>query len=111
MKISCSAIILFSLSFSALAELPPFVLEDERELTTVNFRYAEGSLRTQKSAAWIKRWGSASGIVLKALNEEVRPFEENTRTTLSLFREQYPDQLMLLHFNGRSRLRRLRPRI
>ncbi|WP_339891976.1 hypothetical protein [uncultured Alteromonas sp.] len=104
MKISCSAIILFSLSFSVLAELPPFVLEDERELTTVNFRYAEGSLRTQKSAAWIKRWGSASGIVLKALNEEVRPFEENTRTTLSLFREQYPDQLMLLHFNGRSRL-------
>ena len=92
------------LSLPVSGEIPTWVFDDKRELKTFNFRYAEGSLRTQKTDEWIKRWDNADGIVIKSLNEEVSPFEGNSHKTLKQFKHKNPNQLLLLHFNGRSRL-------
>ena len=104
MKRSLPLLISFFVSPVSFAETPEWVLSDSRPLTTLNFRYAEGSLRTQQTTPWLKRWGNADGIILKALDEEVRPFGKDAWRTLSEYSDTYPDKLMLMHVNGRSRL-------
>ena len=71
MKRSLPLLISLFVSPVSFAETPEWVLSDSRPLTTLNFRYAEGSLRTQQTTPWLKRWGNADGIILKALDEEV----------------------------------------
>tara|TARA_Y100000310_G_C20679903_1_gene815313 strand:+ start:712 stop:2583 length:1872 start_codon:yes stop_codon:yes gene_type:complete len=76
----------------------------DKPLKQLYFRYAEGSLKKIESEKWVKRWGRFDGVVLKAFNEEVTGFDTNSINTLKLFKQTYPQKLLLLHFNGRASL-------
>lgn len=71
---------------------------------TLYYRNVEGSLRNAPSKNWVNRWRHLDGVITKAESEETKPFGENSKETLKLFKETYPNKALILHFNGRARL-------
>ena len=52
---------------------------------------------------WYSKFSRLMGIEGKALSEEVLANNEKVRQYFSRFKELHPDQVVLLHFNGRAR--------
>lgn len=95
---------LLSVTFIFGAQANDLDVFSDKPLKQLYFRYAEGSLKNAEPEKWVKRWGRFDGVVIKALNEEITGFDSKTTETLRLFKQTYPNKLLLLHFNGRASL-------
>ena len=95
---------LLSVTFILGAQANNLDVFSDKPLKQLYFRYAEGSLKNAEPEKWVKRWGRFDGVVIKALNEEITGFDSKTTETLRLFKQTYPNKLLLLHFNGRASL-------
>lgn len=67
------------------------------------FRYMEGPAQTGRPVeTWNASFGQLMGLIAKAQSEEAP--RDRVIPYLNQFKDRYPDQIVLLHYNGRARL-------
>jgi hypothetical protein len=72
------------------------------------FRYMEGSAQSGRPVEqWNHSFGQLMGLIAKAQSEEAP--RDRVLPYLNQFKDRYPDQLVLLHYNGRARLPQFEP--
>lgn len=69
------------------------------------FRAAEGTVRYARGGYddWDATFSRLMGIMGKCLDEEVLGLDQRNPEFFSRFKQQHPEQVVLLHFNGNSR--------
>lgn len=72
---------------------------------SIYFRNAEGSAAREDVSyeKWKKRWSKLSGMVVKALDEEIPGRSGEAQRKFLKYKKEFPSKLMLLHFNGNAR--------
>lgn len=72
------------------------------------FRYMEGPAQAGSPVeTWNDRFGRLMGLIAKAQSEEAP--RDRVIQYLNQFKDRFPDQLVLLHYNGRARLPQFEP--
>jgi len=96
---------------SALAA-PQVASRDLKDLTVLGpnyprvffFRAAEGAARRGSTyEAWDAEFSRLMGIMGKCLDEEISETEVHNPEYFTRFKQRHPQQVVLLHFNGRAR--------
>ena len=69
------------------------------------FRYAESVAQSKRNTyeAWEKSFSRLMGIKGKALDEERVGIQQRNTEFFTRFKQQHPEQMVLLHFNGNAR--------
>ncbi|MBE7213938.1 hypothetical protein MK852_17075 [Shewanella benthica] len=72
---------------------------------SIYFRNAENSAANPEVSyeSWSKRWSKLGGMVVKALDEEIPGRSGEAQTKFLKYKQEFPNKLMLLHFNGNAR--------
>jgi hypothetical protein len=101
-------VVLFTLLLSARTAPGQSGLERYRavqpeEPRALFFRYMEGPAQAGRTVdTWNDSFAQLMGLISKAQSEEAP--RDRVAPYLSQFKERYPDQIVLLHYNGRARL-------
>ncbi len=102
------AVLLFSGAGSAQSRLDQYRALQPEEPRPMFFRYMEGPAQNGSPLEpWNGRFGQLMGLIAKAQSEEAP--RDRVIPYLNQFKERYPDQLVLLHYNGRARLPQFEP--
>jgi len=115
-RLFCQGILQYAFTALFLAPIPSMTVnaaENTANLTILGpdypraffFRACESGPSNKRMTyeKWAAEFGRLSGIIGKCLDEEVLGREANNPEWFSRFKRDYPNQVVLLHFNGNAR--------
>ncbi|WP_282167758.1 hypothetical protein [Shewanella japonica] len=106
-RISYCWLILISVTSAGVmsAELSSLTIMGEEYPKSIYFRNAENSAanETIPYEKWKNRWSKLDGMVVKALDEEIPGRSGEAQKKFLKYKQEFPQKMMLLHFNGNAR--------
>ncbi|WP_194945002.1 hypothetical protein [Shewanella sp. TC10] len=87
------------------SDLSSLTIMGEEYPKAIYFRNAENSAanETIPYEKWKNRWSKLDGMVVKALDEEIPGRSGEAQKKFLKYKSEFPQKLMLLHFNGNAR--------
>ncbi|MDO6617640.1 hypothetical protein [Shewanella sp. 6_MG-2023] len=106
-RISYCLLILLSVTSSAVmsSDLSSLTIMGEEYPKSIYFRNAENSAanETIPYEKWKNRWSKLDGMVVKVLDEEIPGRSGEAQKKFLKYKQEFPQKMMLLHFNGNAR--------